>query len=352
MQSPRSFRSTELAKELVRQGHSVTVYALLGNYDYTLFQKETGIMINSLGESKWGNVDSTGWYVRNMLTAICNRLFSKLLYFPYVELMWKTKKVVLREWRNYDCMITIAFPHSIHWGAALAKGARSHFIKWISDCGDPFMGDKMNKVPKYFKYIEKYWCRRTDYITVPLEGAIKAYYPEFRDKIRVIPQGFNLDEINNISYEGNDVPTFAFTGKVYPGTRDPRAFLGFLTHLDRDYRFVVYTNAKGYFEPYKKLLGDKLEINGYIPRRDLLMVLGKMDFLVNIVNDSDTQSPSKLIDYALAKRPIIDVSSLFIEKDIFISFLDGNYDGRHADIDISQYDIKRVTNSFVSLAKK
>ena len=349
MQSPRAFRATELAKELVRQGHSVTVYALLGEYDYSVFQRETGIVVKPLGKSKWGNIDSTGGYVRNVFTAIGNRTIKRLLYFPFIELASMTKKVIKREWRNYDLLITIAFPHSIHWGAAFAKGSKQEFIRWISDCGDPFMGDKMNRVPWYFKYIEKYWCKRTDYITVPIEGAIKAYYPEFRDKIRVVPQGFDFSTVKTIAYEGNDVPTFAFAGKVYPGTRDPKAFLEFLSHIKRDFRFIVYSNTKGFFEQFKPVLGEKLIINGYIPREDLLGILSKMDFLVNIVNASDTQSPSKLIDYALVKRPILDITSSFAEQDVFYSFLNGDYERRHAEIDISQYDICTIAKKFVDL---
>lgn len=349
MQSPRAFRTTELAKELVRQGHQVTVYALLGNYDYSSFQEETGIDVRQLGKSSWGNVDSSGYYKRNLFTAFGNRVIKRYVYFPFIELTWMTKRVVKKEWRNYDLLITIAFPHSIHWGAAFAKGNRKVFIKWISDCGDPFMGDKMNKIPKYFKYIEKYWCRRTDYITVPIDGAIKAYYPEFREKIRVIPQGFGFSEVKVACYKRNEVPTFAFAGKVYPGTRDPKAFLDFLSNIDKDFRFIVYSNTKGFFENYKQALGKKLIINGYIPREELLGILSKMDFLVNIVNDSDTQSPSKLIDYALAKRPILDITSSFTEHEAFSSFLNGDYEKKHGKIDIDKYDIRKVASQFASL---
>ena len=71
--------------------------------------------------------------------------------------------------------------------------------KWIADCGDPFMGAKLEtfRKPFYFKYFEKDFCRKADYITVPAEGAKKAYYSEFLGKIRVIPQGFNFKQIEN-----------------------------------------------------------------------------------------------------------------------------------------------------------
>ncbi|MBQ1654853.1 MAG: hypothetical protein II060_13815, partial [Bacteroidales bacterium] len=48
IQTPRSIRSTELIKELARRGHDVTVYAVLGKYDYSSFEKETGIKVKGI----------------------------------------------------------------------------------------------------------------------------------------------------------------------------------------------------------------------------------------------------------------------------------------------------------------
>ena len=44
--SPRSNRATELAKEFVRQGHDVTLYALLGDVDYFDFCENTGVKVS------------------------------------------------------------------------------------------------------------------------------------------------------------------------------------------------------------------------------------------------------------------------------------------------------------------
>ena len=40
IQTPRAIRTTELVKELTRQGHKVIVYAVLGKYNYSGFEKE------------------------------------------------------------------------------------------------------------------------------------------------------------------------------------------------------------------------------------------------------------------------------------------------------------------------
>ena len=104
-------------------------------------------------------------------------------------------------------------------------------------------------------------------------------------------------------------------------------------------------------EPYKKKLGDKICIEKPIPRDQLLAVLSQMDFLINIGNGTKVQTPSKLIDYTLTKRPILTIESNDIKKDILLEFLDGNYERKDPNIDISKYDIHNVAQQFLNLCK-
>ncbi len=88
-----------------------------------------------------------------------------------------------------------------------------------------------------------------------------------------------------------------------PESRDPRDFLNFLCQLELDFKFIIYTKNYSLVEPYQKMLGKKLEVRCYIPRNELLDVLGKMDFLIDFEDESKVQKSSKLIDYALVRRP-------------------------------------------------
>ena len=74
-----------------------------------------------------------------------------------------------------------------------------------------------------------------------------------------------------------------------------------------------------------------------------------MDFLVNMENNSTIQSPSKLIDYYLTQRPIIDITTNFHEKSVLLEFLAGNYSHKHNKKDISQFDINNVGAQFLRL---
>lgn len=349
--APRPMRATELAKYFSKIGHDVTLYGVLGDFDYTRFTQDTGVEVKNIGKMRFATLNSDGKCRENVIDKILRRLLHRFLEFPDIELSWKMKGVLRKE-KNVDLLITIAIPFPIHWGVAWAKSKLKDGFpkKWISDCGDPYMGNSVHKPLPYFKYVESYWGRKTDYITVPIEEAKNAYSPALSDKIHVIPQGFDYSNINiDRDFKRNSIPHFAYAGVVYRGYRDPDNFLKYLCTLDYDFRFIVYTKNDSVFGLYKDQLGEKLIIRSYIPRDSLLFELSRMDFLINLVNSNSVQSPSKLIDYYLTERPILDISTAFNEKSDFDNFINSNYESKRKIDDIEQYNIANVGNKFLNL---
>jgi hypothetical protein len=100
--------------------------------------------------------------------------------------------------------------------------------------------------------------------------------------------------------------------------------------------------------PYKETLNDRLELLGTIQREELLLILADMDFLINLDNNKSEHLPSKLIDYALTKRPVLN-----IRKDSDFSmvnnFLGGDYSGQMDLENLEKYDIKTVAGQFLAL---
>lgn len=348
---PRSHRATELAKELARQGHDVTLAAVLGKYDYTKFQEETGVRVCDLGMSRfeWRNSDPDPLPLSLWKKALVF-LLRRLLAFPEVLIAKRTSRFIKNS-GHFDRLITIAVPYSIHWGATYAKRHYDNLkdTVWASDCGDPFMGNGHVRPPFYFKWVEKWWCRSTDFIVIPTELAIDGYYPEFRDKIRVIPQGFVFNDSILAEYKKNEVPTFAYSGMVYPQKRDPRKFLDYLVNRGGDFKFVVYTNKLALFEPYLESLKGKIEIRDYVPHDQLIHELSKMDFVINIRNESAVQVPSKLIDYYLTHRPILEITSDFGESETFEEFCKEDYHGQVIIDHPEHYNITNVAKAFAEL---
>lgn len=347
---PRALRTTELAKELASRGHEVIVYSLLGDYDYNAFHTETRISVRQLGISKWGRKDSDGKSHANLFRKVIVHLWGKQLWLPDRELIPMVKQAIKKEGR-IDCLITIAVPHVLHYAAA--KSDLSRVKCWIADCGDPFTLNPFNNYPKYFVKYEKEWCRKCDFITIPIKEATKGYYPEFREKIRIIPQGFNFRGIKLQEYRPHSVPTFAYTGAVYKGLRDPSEFLKYLTTLESRFVFQIYGNSWSFFEPYKEQLGEKLQFMGSLSHDDMVTAISGVDFLINIKNNSGVQQPSKLIDYALSKRPFITITSSFDEdeKTIFMDFLHADYTRQDRLTNMGDYDIVSVVDKFLELVK-
>jgi len=74
-------------------------------------------------------------------------------------------------------------------------------------------------------------------------------------------------------------------------------------------------------KPYFTKLGKKIEVRDFVPRDQLLIALRKMDFLINFENGTSVQSPSKLIDYAIVKKPILSISPKKLPIDHIQEFL-------------------------------
>jgi hypothetical protein len=353
--TPRSFRTTELVKEFARQGHEITLLTVKDKIKHPEIEKEFGVKIKDLGSPKFKAIDiSVGGNATILFKRFWRRILKLLFEYPDIELVWNVKRALKKE-SGYDLLISVAVPHPTHWGVAMSwKKNNSIANTWVADCGDPYMGATLDTFKKlfYFKYLEKAFCRRADYITVPIEQAKDGYYPEFRDKIEVIPQGFKFDdvEVDPDQPIENDVPTFAYAGGFIPGGRDPGKFLDYLVNRQREFKFIIYTRNSALVDPYLDRANGRIEIRDYIPRPELLKELSKMDFLVNFENNTSLQLPSKLIDYYLTGRPVLSVVGNRIDREAIDLFLEGDYGKRYQFHNVDQYRIENVCDRFLELS--
>ena len=115
-----------------------------------------------------------------------------------------------------------------------------------------------------------------------------------------------------------------------------------------EFKFIVYTSQANLLKPYKEKLNDKLEVREYVPRKELLQVLSKVDFLVNFDNNTTTQLPSKLIDYSIADRPVLNITSK-LNTDIIQEFMEGNYSNKMDILPSQNFDIRLVAKKFTDL---
>ena len=349
--SPRSFRATELAKEFFRQGHDVTVISKFRDHDYSAFLNEFTVTFKMWDKPTFPVFpDFRQKYLAFLFNGI-SRVLSVLFEYPAIEQMFHVRKILKFE-NGYDLIISFAVPYPVHWGVAWARSYKHRIAEtWIADCGDPYMGATLDtfRKPFYFGYLERKFCRKADYISIPVESARPGYYSEFQYKIRIIPQGFAFSLSSDEKlYHTNTIPEFAYTGSFIKGFRDPEMFIKCLLTIKRPFKFHVFTNHPHHLINYQKALGDKLIISGYIPREELMKKLPEMDFLINFDNNTNLAIPSKLIDYAISGRPVLNVDKKFICYKLLM-FLDGDYNNRMLLPDPSQYHIKNVSKLFLDL---
>jgi hypothetical protein len=141
---------------------------------------------------------------------------------------------------------------------------------------------------------------------------------------------------------------FAYAGGFLPGARDPAPLLNYLVRPNLPFRFFVYTNNSDLLDDYKLLLNEKLFISDYIPRSELMKVLADMDFLINFDNNTTLNSPSKLIDYAITGRPVLNIKNNFNGEDL-LAFLNRDYSKKMILPDPEQFHISNISKQFLNL---
>ena len=350
LNGPRAFRTQELSEELARQGHDVTLYTVHGDVDYTEYEKETGVKMRNIPTFfPIGGNDGKNRY--NLFTRFIYHYFHRLLLFPEVEYHFRVGPILQKE-KDVDLLITIAYPHTIHSGAARSKKKHpTSFPKtWIADCGDPFFLNPFINAPKYLEKYERSWCEACDYIAVPTEGSKDGYFSEYWNKIRVIPQGFDFSKTPVAEYKKNNVPTFVFCGSVYPGKRDVRSFMDFLLKWDKPFKFELLMKSP-LDAKYEEESNYQIEYIIGKGRKEVIWECSKADFLINVNNPNSAQTPSKLIDYGISGRPVLNISNDFCEQDAFEEFCVGDYRHRLVLPDLEQYKIENVAKQFIVLTK-
>ncbi|KGE18325.1 hypothetical protein [Paenibacillus wynnii] len=348
---PRAFRAKELVHELRKNGYLVDV--LIGDYKQFISNEEYS---DKLLENREVSNNKVAKFSNNRILSMVKNMINYLVGDRFI-LTTGTYLYNKIDVKKYGAVISIGLPFYVNLITALKiRNTKYHECVTISDWSDPFYENNDTKVAFYFKNLQKITCSTFDYITIPTEAAT-AYFKEYAadSKIKVIPQGFDFSKTSILNYQKNARVTFAYAGIFYKEIRNPEKLLEALSKLDRDFVFVLYTITHGSIYTdillkYKEILGNRLQIHGLIPREECISKLSTMDFLINIENSTSNQIPSKLIDYALTKRPILSFKQDEISLEKIISFIDGDFTGSLY-IPLEKFDIKNVGKQFIELVE-
>lgn len=359
-ETPRAIRTTELVREFLKRGYEVDLFVPNSAHKKKRVEKKLNhYFVKSLkNENNESFKISDGpTTVQKIKKRIFKLIRKSLIYFIgdtggvyygkslYNSLLKKSFN------KRYDLIISIGLPFYVHLATARYIKKTKQYGRSFCDYGDPFYYNPVRKHAFYLKHLEKWVNKQFCFISIPTTKSIN-YYTEYKSKrnIKVIPQGYDFTKLNTGSYTPNKVTTFCYAGTFYETIRNPIYFFEYLLTIESNFVFVIYTQIKSEFNRelcahYKRLLGEKLIIKGYIPREDIIRELSGMDFLINFDNDHSNQVPSKLIDYTIANRPILSINKQTFNSNTFNDFLNGDYHNS-LKIDLKNYDIVKVVNQF------
>ena len=363
--TPRSFRVFELAKEFRRRDYEVDIMIPEIDYDFTelsemynfnVYKISSGFLFNKNAKSKnikKGTINEQKSLIKNILISISKFFYLGGKSFEYAFSLYN--QLMKLDRKQYEIVLSVGLPISVHLGTALYLNRIKPKIS-IADYGDPFSFNNELESKFHFKFIEKMILNKFDYITVPIREAVKNY-TFFKDKkfIKVIPQGFDFSTIKIAEYKKNHILSFGYAGVFYEKIRNPKVLFEYLVKLDFDFRFVIYTDRDKLqnmklIKPYMDLLGNKLLVKSLIPREECIYNLSKMDFIINQNNLGEEQKPSKLIDYALTKRPVFNFTqNNFIAGDLLL-FVNEKVDFNIENV--SMYKIENIVDSFEVIFNK
>jgi glycosyltransferase involved in cell wall biosynthesis len=368
--TPRAFRAYELAKELARRGHSVTVYTADNGLrpDYSAQRIDVrhvpkGFLLNrnrrpsnapSVAAATFGGARGES-RLRRGLRALLQMVYLGGFTFEYAFTLFRR---LLRDApRDADLIISIGLPVSVHLGCRLfASWGRTKAVL-VADYGDPFHHNASGTLFRHYAAVERWMLRVFDFVSIPIDSARPVYRNVVEDqKIVVIPQGVDFSIARREAYAPGDIVRFCYSGVFYKSIRNPSVLLEDLAARTVPFEFTIYTDFSNresmeLLAPYRERLGSRLILKDLIAREDCIRAMSRFDFLVNQRNSVGFQSASKLIDYGLAGRPVFSFEQDSYRSEVLGRFLARDF-SQALSVDLSPFEVGNVAASFERLAAR
>jgi hypothetical protein len=351
--SPRAFRWTALAEQLAYLGHSVEVICASGVGQAT-HECVSGVEIHRTGSNarevvkRWlrleatvtptststkvGAPASTRSKIGSLIKSAYRHTVRQILW-PDFAAFWyfsalKSAHKAIKKGRP-DVVVTVSLPYTGHLVGLALK--RRYAVRWVVDIGDPFsfMSETPLNNAALFQSLnfrsESSVLHMADAIAVTTEGTRGEYLKCFPglgpEKIVVIPPLFSptKNEEASVPFFGDSKKIrLIFAGTLYRAIRNPQALLELfrsllLTPLGPKLElhfFGVVNDCKPCFDSFGDLVGTKIFLHGLVSRAKAVQAMKEATVLVNLGNSTAYQMPSKVVEYVMLGKPVLNVSKL------------------------------------------
>ena len=348
--SPRSIRWSAIAEHWARQGHEVCVVcggeARLPRHEVIekvhVYRPECGFLESRRAQVEVSNCAASrnreAGQKRAILASQVARLGYKVsqaiwrsLYWPDYACLWR--RVAVKRARELlvderlDALITVSLPFTGHLVGLDLKGEFPR-IPWLADAGDPFCFMDQTPVNNFLLYrranfrADRRVFSRADAITVTTPETRAEYGSRFTDSLRkmsVIPPLFSStrdDTFMAARAPVDGVRRLVYAGTLYRSIRNPQGLLKlFCGLLEKDPRWQLHFvgalhDCQAVFKPFEQMFLRQIFMHGSITRSQALERLREADLLVNLGNASAYQLPSKVVEYAMLRRPVLNLTTI------------------------------------------
>src|SRR5256886_6719262 len=230
------------------------------------------------------------------------------------------KAISIARSEGIDVVMTTSPPGSVHLvGAAVQKATGA---KWVADLRDSLAlhahraadGVGARAKQKARAGVARLVARQADAIVCAAESiAVETRGLNPRGRVVTITNGCDFDDFAGIEYTRSDRFRLTHAGSFF-GKRDPKPFLRALAESgleDVTVRFV------GDFRPGDREfletlgLGDRVELIGYVPRRESLRLPRDSEALLLLFPEAGGRGrgvlSGKVFEYLAAERPVLAV---------------------------------------------
>jgi glycosyltransferase involved in cell wall biosynthesis len=357
--NPRSFRWSALAEHWAAAGHRVDVVSswVPGTPRAEVLR---GVRVHRVGgglsarlRSRFGNVaahpgeprrDAPPRGPASLLTWVNNRLWRNL-WWPDYACLWyrpalRAARRLLAE-ADHEALVTVSDPFTSHL-VGLRLRRRRPGIAWVADIGDPFSTQEVtpcNNLRLYRRLNRRAEGRVLAGVTsatVTSAGLLESYraaFPAAAEKMLIVPPLLSAEPPG----EGGE-PVFPADGKLrlvtvgtlYRAVRDPDHLLALFAKLLETpiggrlelHFFGNTADCAASFDACRPLLGTRIFLHGVVPRERALAAMAGAACLVHLGNATASQLPSKVVEYAAAGKPLVNLVST--DADSSAAFLRGH----------------------------
>lgn len=230
---------------------------------------------------------------------------------------------------GFDMVVTSYGPPACHIIGGVLK-RKLEKIFWVADYRDLWYGNHLSKAVWPLSVIEKkredFYVSRADLITTVSDPLKKSLEKRYGEKVLVIENGFDLDdlkEINNMGdvkmFPGDGKIRLVYTGTIYPGKRDPSPLFEAVNILrkegievDSKLEIIFYgINLGNLFELTSRYKVENIvKTPGFLDRTRILRIQQEADALIFLEwEDSSVDGivTSKLFEYMYAGTPVLGI---------------------------------------------